>query len=68
MTISFHTEFDLSADLAEMDDLRSRLLKSAWMSFESQRIPGVAYSKPEMVERRGSHFFEWKPVGFTNER
>lgn len=52
---------------AEMEDARSRILRNAVAGFEANKTPGVAYGPPELVERNGSYFIEWKPVGFIRQ-
>lgn len=46
------------------EDVRTRAIRAAMASFERNRVPGVAYDNGDLVERDGSFFIEWKPVGF----
>ena len=49
-------------------DLRREMIRAAWASFEASRDLGVVYAGPELVERDGSFFIEWRPVGFVAQQ
>lgn len=49
---------------ADIKPIKDRIMENAIMAFERNKVPGVAYSHPKLVERNNSYFIEWTPVGF----